>query len=618
MCGIAGQLSLRQDIEVRLEDVHAMTSALVHRGPDDEGFFLDPLRRVALGMRRLAVIDLHTGHQPIFSEDGSVACVLNGEIYNFKALRDELERRGHQFRSATDTEVLVHLYEDEGEHLVDHLRGMFAFAIWDARKGLLLLARDRLGKKPLYYATLQDRLIFASELSALCRLDALPRDVDLDALDLYLTHSYIPSPHSIYQRVRKLPPAHWMIIRNGVIDIRQYWRLQTAPALREAAQDLTAQLQAKLADAVRVRLVSDVPLGCFLSGGMDSSSVVALMSEASSSQVKTFSIGFSDESFNELKYARMVASQYRTDHHEYVVQPDAIAVLPDIVRHFGEPFGDSSAVPTWYVSQMARRHVTVALNGDGGDELFGGYPWYRTGIALEALSRRLPRPLAAALARLPLIPSGRAQRLLSRLRMSPAARYASLRVFQTPAMRHRLYAPELANHCGSAAIQYLIDAYEQADGEPLARMQYTDILTYLPEDLLVKVDRMSMAHSLEARSPLLDHELLEFSVRIPSAMKVNWRRGKLILCDAMRDRFPSGFLERPKMGFSIPIANWLRTTLKQECERRLTSGFIADVGWFDKHAVRVLLEEHCTGVHDWSAQLWNLLMLAIWAELSFR
>ena len=548
MCGIAGQLCLRQDMEARPEDVHAMTNALIHRGPDDDGFFLDSRRRVALGMRRLAVIDLHTGHQPISNEDGSVVCILNGEIYNFKALRDGLERRGHQFRSATDTEVLVHLYEDEGAHLVDHLRGMFAFALWDARKELLLLARDRLGKKPLYYATVHDRLVFASELSALCKLNTLPRDVDLDALDLYLTHSYIPSPYSIYRGVRKLPPAHCMVIRNGKIDIRQYWQLQTSPAWREPAEELTALLQAKLADAVRVRLVSDVPLGCFLSGGTDSSSVVALMSEASSSQVKTFSIGFSDESFNELAYARIVANRYRTDHHEFIVQPDALAVLPDIVRHFGEPFGDSSAVPTWYVSQMARRHVTVALNGDGGDELFSGYPWYRTASALDALAGWLPRPLGTALAGLPLVPSGRAQRLLSRLRMSPAARYASLRVFQTPALRHRLYTPELASRCGSAAIQYLIDAYEQADGEPLARMQYTDILTYLPEDLLVKVDRMSMAHSLEARSPLLDHELLEFSVRIPSAMKVSWRRGKLILCDAMRDHFPPGFLGAPQDG----------------------------------------------------------------------
>jgi asparagine synthase (glutamine-hydrolysing) len=595
-----------------------MTSALVHRGPDDEGFFVDSCRRVALGMRRLAVIDLHTGHQPIANEDGSVVCILNGEIYNFQALREGLERRGHQFKTATDTEALVHLYEDEGTHLVNHLRGMFAFAIWDARKALLLLARDRVGKKPLYYATLQQRLIFASELSALCRLDGLPREVDLGALDLYLTHSYIPSPYSIYRGVHKLPPAHCLIVRNGTLDIRPYWRLQTSPVLREPAEELATQLQAKLADAVRVRLVSDVPLGCFLSGGTDSSSVVALMSEASSSQVRTFSIGFSDESFNELKYARIVASRYRTDHHEYVVQPDVIAVLPEMVRHFGEPFGDSSAVPTWYVSQIARRHVTVALNGDGGDELFGGYPWYRTGRVLDALAGRLPRQLTAALARLPLSPSGRAQRFLSRLSLSPAARYASLRVFQTPAMRHRLYGPELANRGASAAIQYLADAYQQADGEPLARMQYTDIVTYLPEDLLVKVDRMSMAHSLEARSPFLDHELLEFSVRIPTALKTSWRRGKLILCDAMRDRFPPGFLERPKMGFSIPVANWLRTTLKPECEKRLTSGFIADVGWFNNHAVTTMLEEHSSGVHDWSAQLWNLLILAIWAEAFSR
>jgi asparagine synthase (glutamine-hydrolysing) len=613
MCGIAGELALRQDIDVRPEDVYAMTDALVHRGPDGFGFFLDPWRRVVLGMRRLAILDLHTGHQPIFNEDHSVVCIFNGEIYNFKVLREQLRRRGHEFRSASDTEVLVHLYEEEGVHLVNHLRGMFAFAIWDARKRLLLLARDRLGKKPLFYATVHDRLVFASELSALCHLDALPRDVDLDALDLYLTHSYIPSPYSIYRRVRKLPPAHYMIILNGAIDIRQYWRLQISPAWREPAQELTAQLQAKLADAVRTRLISDVPLGCFLSGGMDSSSVVALMSEVSSSQVKTFSVGFSDETFNELPYARIVASRYRTDHHESVVHPDTIAVLPDIVRHFGEPFGDSSAVPTWYVSQMARRHVTVALNGDGGDELFGGYPWYRTASALGALAGKLPHRLVAALARLPLIP-GRARRLLSRLRMSPGARYASLRIFQTPAMRYRLYTSELANLCGLAAMQHLIDVYEQAHGEPLARMQYTDILTYLPEDLLVKVDRMSAAHSLEARSPMLDHELLEFAVRIPSELKISSRRGKLILCDAMRDRFPPRFLDRPKMGFSIPAAHWLRNELREECYKRICGGTLAQTGWFNQHALRTLVDEHVNRRHDHSAQVWNLLVLAVWAD----
>jgi asparagine synthase (glutamine-hydrolysing) len=591
-----------------------MTRALVHRGPDDEGFYVDPQGRATLGMRRLAIIDLAGGHQPILNEDGSIACVFNGEIYNFRALRAELESRGHRFASASDTEVLVHLYEDEGARAVSRLRGMFAFAIWDARNGILLLARDRLGKKPLYYALLGEQLLFASELSAFNNLRA--RDVDPLALDLYLTYSYVPAPRTIFRSVRKLPAAHYLVATAGAgsVDIQRYWRPATGPAWELPEAEIVRELKARFAEAVRLRMISDVPLGCFLSGGIDSSCVVAMMSDVSPDPVKTFSIGFSHDAFNELQYARTIAVQYRTEHHEYVVQPDASALLPDIARHFGEPFGDSSAVPTWYVSQLARRHVTVALNGDGGDELFAGYPWYRSALALDRLAGILPQYVFAAWSRLGGASGGRIGRLASRLRMSPGARFASLRRCQTRELRSALYSPGLLRDIGFTAEALLEDRYSEVGGESLARMQYTDIATYLADDLLVKVDRMTMAHSLEARSPFLDHELVEFALRIPARMKVTLTRGKLVLRDAMRERFPPGFFERPKMGFSIPVADWLRTELKGECERRLCKGFLVEAGWLNQRAVKDLLQEHVSGAHDWSAQLWNLLMLAVWSE----
>src|SRR5262245_5411841 len=415
MCGIAGEISLHPDVDVVAADIVTIMREMVHRGPDDEGFFEDPRRRVALGMRRLSIIDLHGGHQPIFNEDGSVVCVFNGEIYNFRILRSELERRGHRFRTATDTEVLVHLYEDDGVAALRHLRGMFAFALWDARRECLFLARDRVGKKPLYYTIIQNRLVFASELTALHALPSLDQEVDPVALDLYLTHCYVPAPHSIYKSVRKLPAAHYILVRNGQLELGSYWRPSISPPLRLPREQIIRELSTRTAEAVRLRMISDVPLGCFLSGGTDSSAVVALMAEASSEPVKTFSIGFSHEKFSELQYARVVADRYKTDHHEFTCKPGPAAVFPETTRHFGEPFGDSSALPTWYVSQLARRYVTVVLNGDGGDEIFAGYPWYRSAMLLDRLAHVVPCRLAAALAGRRGPRSGRLPRLGARL-----------------------------------------------------------------------------------------------------------------------------------------------------------------------------------------------------------
>jgi len=615
LCGIAGQLTLRPDGAVEKDEVLAIMREMTHRGPDDEGIFVDPKRRVALGMRRLAVIDLMTGTQPIFSEDGAVVCVFNGEIYNFQPLRTELEKKGHTFRSMTDTEVIVHLYEEEGVGSLTRLRGMFALALWDQRNAILMLARDRVGKKPLYYGEVNGRLSFASEIGALYSLQGLKREIDPVSLDLYLTYSYIPAPSSIYRTIRKLPAAHVMIARGGSMEIVPYWQLTMSPPWDASREEIVKTLRAKVAEAVRIRMVSDVPLGCFLSGGTDSSSVVAFMSQISPKPVKTFSIGFTHDGYNELKYARMVAEKYRTEHYEYVVEPEAAAVLPEIVRHFGEPYGDSSALPMWYLSKLARQHVTVALNGDGGDELFGGYLWYKTGLRLERMAGALPGWMVSAMAEIPSGLSGKLRRLGRRLQLPAGERFASLRRFLDPETKRQLYSKTLLAACGVGAERYLLEPYEVAGGSELARMQYTDIITYLPEDLLVKVDRMTMAHALEGRSPLLDHELLEFCARIPSAMKIGSNGTKMIFREAMRELFPTGFLDRPKMGFSIPVAEWLRRELREACYRKVCKGALMDRGWFDVRAVRRMVDEHDKGSRDWSAQIWNLLMLAEWMEV---
>jgi asparagine synthase (glutamine-hydrolysing) len=486
---------------------------------------------------------------------------------------------------------------------------MFAFAIWDEGSQELLIARDRLGKKPVYYAEAAGRLCFASEITALYGLQWLPREVDPVALDLYLTHSYVPAPHSIFQTIRKLPPGHRLTARRGRVEIEPYWRLPVGPPWQVDREEILCELKRLLEEAIRRRMISDVPLGCFLSGGTDSSTVVAIMSRLSSHPVKTFSIGFTYEPMSELKYARTAARHFHTDHHEYVVEAEAVSVLPEIVRHFGEPFGDSSALPTWYVAELARRHVTVALNGDGGDELFAGYPWYENALRLDRVARFVPgwavRRIAGSSAG-----DGRLQRLARRVGMSSAERFASLRRFLEPITRERLYSKELQRQLNGVADRYLLERYESVDAENLARMQYTDIMTYLPEDLLVKVDRMTMAHALEGRSPLLDHELVEFCARIPG----EWKLGKRIFRDAVRDLFPPGFLDRPKMGFSIPVALWLRRELRTECERKIFQGALRDQGWLDLEAVRVLFDEHMARRRDWSAQMWNILMLALWTE----
>jgi asparagine synthase (glutamine-hydrolysing) len=616
MCGIAGQVALGPQRPVDVQAVRTITRRLTHRGPDGHGEYVAPGDRAALGHRRLSIIDLRTGGQPIFNEDRTIAVVFNGEIYNFKALRQQLERAGHRFSTASDTEVLVHLYEDDGVGFVRRLRGMFAFLLWDERRERLVAARDPIGKKPLYYLEHDARVSFASEIAPLLAVPHVPRRLDPLALDLYLTHSYIPSPSTIWSAVRKLPPAHVMTVERGSVTVSRYWNPPVAVEQR-SEPEARETLERTLEEAVELRLTSDVPLGCFLSGGVDSSIVCAMMSRGGR-RVRTFSIGFDREEYSELPHSREVARLFGTEHEEFIVKPDAAAALPDLVEHFGEPFGDSSALPVWYLAQLARSRVTVALTGDGGDELFAGYLWYGNGLALARLAHMTPPALRAALRRpavdriLRMGPRkvGKALRLVA---LNDPQRFAALRRTLQPRDRTQLYSGSFAARVDGDALRYLEDAYPTVSGDLVQGMSATDIVTYLPEDLLVKVDRMTMAHSLEARSPLLDVELLEFALSLPGRLKRDADGGKRVFKDAFATLFPPRFLERPKRGFSMPVDEWFRRELFHQLQDRLFRGIFAESGIVDRSAVQRLLTEHRAG-RSRGATLWNLLMLAEWFE----
>jgi asparagine synthase (glutamine-hydrolysing) len=621
MCGICGQVRWdgREPQRALVED---MCTAQEHRGPDSRGVHVD--RTAALGIQRLRVIDLATGDQPILNEDGSVAVVLNGEIYNFRELRARLERAGHRFATASDTEVIVHLYEEEGSRCVSSLHGMFGLAIWDARRRRLVLARDRVGKKPLFYSLRDGALSFASELRALLQDPEIPRDLDFEALDAYLALRWIPAPLSAFEAVRKLPPASVLTLEGGRIEIERYWELDyRRAAASEDEREIAAELRERLRAAVRRRMVSDVPLGAFLSGGIDSSAVVATMAEQSSQPVRTFSIGFASDRYDELSQARLIAERFGTDHEELVVTPDAVEVLPRIVRQYGEPCADSSAIPSFYLAELARRRVTVALNGDGGDESFAGYSRYVANLALDRASR-LPGPLRRGLAGLAgaLPSSGQAQSTSSRLRRLAAAaaldapqRHASYLTQLDRAERLDLYTPQLRERVGGscAAEDALERRWREATaGDPLGRMLYVDVGLLLPDDLLVKMDVATMAHSLEARSPLLDHELMEFAAALPSRSKVRGGQKKVALREAFRGTIPDQILDAPKRGFVVPMAEWLRGELKELSYDVLLDSTARERGYFAPDAVRALLDRHHSGSEDRSGAIWALLVLELW------
>lgn len=619
MCGIAGQI--RADGRpVAPGLVEAMCAAQEHRGPDSRGVWR--AGGAGLGIQRLRIIDLATGDQPIFNEDGSVVVVLNGEIYNFRELRRDLLRRGHRFATQGDTEVIAHLYEERGPGCVQALHGMFAFALWDRRRGRLLVARDRVGKKPLFYAHREGALSFASELSALLEDPEVPRDVDHAAIDRFLAYAYVPAPACAFAAVRKLPPASTLLYERGRVTMRRYWALDYAAPPVVAEDEAAEALWDQIARATRRRLVSDVPLGAFLSGGIDSSAVVAAMAEASPQPVKTFSIGFEEETHDELPYARAIAARFGTDHHELVVRPDALSILPRLVRHYGEPFADSSAVPSFYLAEMARRHVTVALNGDGGDESFAGYQRYTTNVLLGRLDG-VPAPVrrlaGAAAAHLPAggdsrARTARARRVLRALPLDPEQRYLAQVMALGEAQRRRLYTPEYRALAGTAGAEDVILAPWRASAAPtpLDRMLDVDVQTYLPGDLLVKMDIATMAHSLEARSPLLDHELMQFAAALPARDKARGTDRKRILRRALRGRVPDVILDAPKRGFEVPVAAWLREGLREFAADVLLGPTATRRGQFRPRAVEAMLGAHARGEQDHSARLWSLLALELW------
>ena len=618
MCGIAGILRV-DGAPAGADLLRAMTGAIAHRGPDGDGFFCEG--PVGLGHRRLAIIDLATGDQPMAAGDGSVVVIFNGEIYNFRELRRELEIRGVTFRTTSDTEVILQAYQAWGVDCLPRLRGMFAFALWDKRRRRLFLARDRVGIKPLVYAWDGRRLLFGSEIKALLEDRRLPREIDWEALRDFLTLHYIPGPQTIFRAVRKLPPASYLLLDldRAEPEIHRYWDLRFAPDPRPSEAEWLEGLRWHLTDAVRSHLVSDVPIGAFLSGGVDSSTVVALMAQATEGRVRTFSIGFDDADFDELRHAREVARRYDTQHFEYVVKPNALDTLPRLAWQFDEPFADSSALPTYYVSKITREHVTVALSGDGGDENFVGYTRYARAAQLHERLDTFPAALARPLLRLAarLLPAGaRGQGYLDMLGSGPVDRYFKLMAYQRSETLRTLLSPGAREHVEPAVTPALFRrlAAEGRAPDYASTLQYVDMHCYLPEDILTKVDRTSMAVSLETRVPLLDHVLMEYVATMPTALKFSRGAGKVILKRAMAGDLPAGILERRKMGFGLPIASWFRGELSDYVRDVLDGRRTRQRGLVDPRAVSALLDEHQGGGRDRSSQIWALLALEEWAR----
>ena len=624
MCGICGIVDYRDNIRVEEKTINGMCGRLRHRGPDDEGVYLNGgMPSVGLGHRRLSIIDLsRAGHQPMTNEDGSVQLVFNGEIYNYRDLRDELKKLGHIFRSDSDTEVMVHLYESYGEDCVSRLRGMFAFAVWDEKKRTLLLGRDRIGKKPLLYHHSGGTFCFASEFTSILASGLIDKEVDLKALNYYMTFGYVPAPLSIYKGVFKLPPAHILVLKDGDIRLKRYWQLDYSPKIRISEQEASGEVLRRLEEAVKIRLYSDVPLGAFLSGGIDSSAVVGLMSKVSGSKVKTFSIGFEESDYSELKYARAVAERFGTEHHELIVKPNAVEIIPLLVERYGEPYADSSCIPTYYVARETKRFVTVALNGDGGDESFGGYERYQAMMVSENL-QKLPgylRRIACGFSGI--LPDSvdqkdtlrRIKRFFGSAGLPRAERYLRWVGILGEIRPDDLYSEEFLKAAKQADPLPLIGRYLDGPNKPdlLDSLLLADTSTYLPDDLLVKVDIASMANSLEARSPFLDHELMEFAAKLPSDFKVRGFTKKYILRKAVKGLLTEKNISRKKMGFGVPVGQWFRGELKGFLRETVLSGESLKRGYFRPDAVNRIVEDHISGKKDYTFQLWSLLMLELW------
>ena len=621
ICGFAGRLDAAGSAESLLRK---MASCLVHRGPDDVGFFLSPDASVGFGHRRLSIIDLAGGHQPMTNEDQTAVIIFNGEIYNFHELHARLVKNGHVFKTRSDTEVIVHLYEEKGPSCLDDLNGMFAFALWDSKRQRLFLARDRLGKKPLFYAEVAGEIVFASEIKAILADPRISRRLNPAALDRYLTFQYVPHPLTMFDGVSKLPPAHRAIWEKGRLAVERYWIPDFDREVPKSEGEYVELTRSLLADATKIRMIADVPLGAFLSGGIDSSITVALMARASSEPVKTFSIGFSEKSFDETRYARLIAERYRTDHHEFVVEPKCVEILGDLAWYYDEPFADSSAIPTYYVSKITAQHVKVALSGDAGDENFTGYPRYRA-VKLASIYDRFPRVLKAFFSprlwrRLPAGLSQKsyrrmAKRLVLALDLPPEERYLTWISIFDEGRKRALYTNDFVGRLAGTepAAEFILDEYRRSPHRDfVSRTAFVDLMTYLPCDLLTKVDIASMAHSLEVRAPFLDYRVVEMAVGMPGPLKMPRFTGKYLLKKAFADLLPPEIVRRPKMGFGVPIANWFRGELAGFIRRILLDDVAVARGYFKREAVASLLDEHTQGVFDHGYRLWALLMLELW------
>jgi asparagine synthase (glutamine-hydrolysing) len=595
---------------------------LAHRGPNDEGIHLGGKLngsgpKVGLGVRRLAIIDLETGHQPIHNENQSVWSVFNGAIYNFPALRSQLEEKGHKFYTKSDSEVIVHLYEDYGPLCVKYLRGMFAFALWDEKKKELLLARDRLGQKPLVYTRAGNALIFASEIKSILTDPKIRPPVNLEALHYYLSYQYVPSPLTMFSGIKKLPPATVLVCNmRGEVTTKRYWSLEYENKLRLSEEEYCRRLRELFREAVNLRLVSDVPPGAFLSGGIDSSAVVGMMSQLMDKPVKTFAVGFEEEDFSEIDQARLAAKYFKTDHHEFIIKPEIIGILPKLIWHYNEPFADPSALPTYYLAYQASKYVTVALNGDGGDENFAGYRRYKANkiaLYLDAFPFFM-KVLAGKMTR---FSTGKVLRFFQALNEAPAKRNIRWHSLFDNTTKTRLYSEEMNKKLSSLdAYHYMLDEFDRAYTDDfLDKVLYTDINTYLPGDLLVKMDVATMANSLEARSPFLDCELMEFSARIPSQLKLKGLRSKYILKRALAGLLPGEILKRGKMGFGAPVGKWLRHQLKGYLQEVLLAQKSLGRGYFKPLAVRQLVGEHISGRGEHGYRLWALLNLELWHRM---
>jgi asparagine synthase (glutamine-hydrolysing) len=626
MCGICGIVTFSPDRSVNKTVLEIMNNTLQHRGPDDEGYYIDPIQGIGLAMRRLSIIDLPTGQQPISNEDKSIWIVFNGEIYNHLEVRRRLEQKGHIFSTRSDTEAILHAYEQFGVDCIDHLNGMFAFAIWDSHRKRLFIARDRIGIKPLYYYYNSKVFIFASELKSILAHPGVPREIDFTALDQFLTMEYIPSPRSIFKSILKLPAGHRIILDGeSAPHVEQYWNVTFKPTNLSDDESIE-QLTELIRDAVKIRLMSDVPLGAFLSGGIDSSTVVAFMSELMEMPVKTFSIGFGDPTYNELPYARLVADTFHTQHHEEYLEADINEMAMRLVRHFDEPFGDFSIFPTYLVSEMARQHVTVALSGDGGDEIFAGYETYLAQGIDSRWYSRLPHWLRQhALPRMAdLIPPqpakkgliNKSKRFIEGGALPETWQHTRWMMFINQQDKSMLYHPDMQATLNGYSSSSLIEEYFQQANQTarLAQQQYVDVKTYLVDDILVKVDRMSMATSLEARVPLLDYRIVELALNLPPHLKLKGQETKVILRRIMDKRLPKEVLNKGKEGFSIPMKHWLQGELRPLMSDLLAPNTVRRRGYFNPDAVAQWQAEHISGRANHSHRLWALMVFEIWHQ----